>query len=248
MAKDLFSAQANEYAKFRPVYPPALIEYIVSFCKEKEAAWDCATGNGQAAVLLAEHFKKVYATDISKTQIKNAAAKDNIDYSISPAENTLFADNSFDLITVAQAYHWINWDHFRHEVMRVAKPGAVIAVWMYNLLSTDDKAVDELLLDFYKNIVGPYWDAERKYVDDNYTTVAFDYELLPTQSFEIKADWTRDHFLGYLTSWSATKNFEKEQHYPPVDKIETPLKALWKSGEVKHISFPIVLKLGRVVK
>lgn len=248
MTKDLFSARANEYAKFRPSYPQALIDYIVSFCNEKETAWDCATGNGQAAVLLSPYFKKVFATDISKTQIKNAAAKDNIEYSISPAENTLFDNNSFDLITVAQAYHWINPGHFRKEVMRVAKPGCVIAVWMYNLLSTGDEATDNLLYDFYKNIVGPYWDAERKYVESNYTAVDFEYELLPVKAFEIKAEWTRDHFLGYLTSWSATKNFEKEHQYSPLDKIETPLKALWKAGEVKQVCFPVVLKMGRVVK
>lgn len=248
MAKDLFSAQANEYAKFRPVYPPELIEYIVSFCREKETAWDCATGNGQAAVLLSSHFKKVQATDISKTQIKNATSKENIEYSISPAENTLFADNSFDLITVAQAYHWFNWELFRQEVMRVGKPGSVIAVWMYNLLTTHDEAVDKLLRDFHDNIVGPYWDAERKYVDENYKDVEFKYELLHVKSFYIKTEWSLHHFFGYLTTWSAVKNFEKQHGYSPVDKIETLLKALWKEDEIKPISFPVVLKLGRIVK
>ncbi|MBI2730649.1 MAG: class I SAM-dependent methyltransferase [Sphingobacteriales bacterium] len=248
MAKDLFSLQADAYAKFRPSYPNELIEYILSFCTTRETVWDCATGNGQAASMLSAYFKKVVATDISADQLEKAVHKNNIEYSQSAAEKTLFADNSFDLITVAQAYHWINWQQFRDEVMRVAKPDAVIAVWMYNLLSTGDKAVDELLLNFYKNIVGPYWDAERKYVDDNYATVDFDYKPLPTKKFEIMSTWTRDHFLGYLSSWSATKNFEKALQYSPVDKIETAIKALWRQEEEKNISFPILLRLGRVTK
>lgn len=248
MAKDRFTSQAEAYAKFRPAYPAAMMEYIVSFCNTKEKAWDCATGNGQAAALLSPYFKKVYATDISKTQIKNAVQKDNIEYSISPAENTLFDAGSFDLITVAQAYHWLNWELFRQEVLRVARPGAVIAVWMYNLPVFADSGIDQLLLDFYKNTVGPYWDAERKYVEANYSTVEFNYEEIPSSAFAINLAWSREHFLGYLSSWSATKNFEKANSYSPLHKIETALKTLWNEDEIKTVQFPIILKLGRILK
>ena len=71
--KDLFSAQADIYAKYRPGYPSLLIDYILSFVSQKNTAWDCATGNGQAAVLLADHFKKVFATDMSEKQLSQAS-------------------------------------------------------------------------------------------------------------------------------------------------------------------------------
>ena len=248
MAKDLFSSQSDAYARFRPTYPEELIEYITSFCTEKETAWDCATGNGQAAALLSPYFKKVIATDISKGQIEKAIQKENIEYNVCSAETTQFKENTFDLITVAQAYHWLQWESFRNEAIRVCKNGAVIAVWMYNLPSTGDNAVDNLLKDFYTNIAGPYWDKERRFVDENYTTVSFDFEILPAKDFEIKTEWNREHFLGYLSSWSATKNFETANGYSPLNKIESPLKTLWKTDEIKSISFPIILKLGRIVK
>src|SRR3954468_4081905 len=102
MAKDLFSKQSDVYAKFRPTYPKELFEYILSFVQQRNSAWDCATGNGQAAVMLSDYFKNVEATDISEAQLANAVQKENINYRISPAEQTPFDDNTFDLVTVAQ--------------------------------------------------------------------------------------------------------------------------------------------------
>jgi len=83
MAKDLFSTQSDLYARYRPTYPKRLYEYVFSFVKEKNTAWDCATGNGQAAVVLADHVKKVIATDISAAQIDKAIKKKTL--------NTAFA-------------------------------------------------------------------------------------------------------------------------------------------------------------
>src|SRR5205085_4908882 len=163
MSKDLFSAQAKAYAAYRPTYPRELFDYILSFVEERKTVWDCATGNGQAAVVLAEYFDKVEATDISEEQIRNAVQKENIHYQVCAAEKTPFADHSFDLITVAQAYHWLNWKAFREEATRVGKANAVVAVWTYGLLSTDDESLNRLLNHFYRDIVGGFWDAERKY-------------------------------------------------------------------------------------
>ena len=73
--KDHFSGHAVEYAKFRPRYPDKLFEYLASISPRHGLAWDCATGNGQAAVGLIRHFDSVIATDASARQI--ATANDN---------------------------------------------------------------------------------------------------------------------------------------------------------------------------
>ncbi len=103
MSKDLFSRQATTYAQYRPRYPAELFEYILLFVNERTLVWDCATGNGQAAVALSNYFGKVLATDSSEKQIANAVLLPNIEYSVSKAELTAFPDNTFDLVTVAQA-------------------------------------------------------------------------------------------------------------------------------------------------
>ena len=248
MAKDLFSEQADLYARYRPTYPKELYEYIFSFVKEKNTAWDCATGNGQAAVVLSEYFKKVIATDISAAQIEKATPKNNIEYLVCPAESTPLKENSIDLVTVAQAYHWLKWKDFKNEVIRACKPGAIIAVWMYYNHNTGDERITDVVHDFYENITKPYWDYERKYVEEKYSTVEFDYELLPVKRFESIFEWEREDLVGYISSWSAIQKFIKVNGHSPVPIIEEEIKKLWPGGELKKVTFPLYLKLGRVLK
>ena len=83
--KDHFSGHAADYANFRPNYPPELFDYLASISPGRELAWDCATGNGQAAVGLAAHFDEIIATDASAQQIENARPHLRISYRV--AEN-----------------------------------------------------------------------------------------------------------------------------------------------------------------
>ena len=248
MAKDLFSTQSDLYARYRPTYPRELYEYIISFVKKKNIAWDCATGNGQAAIVLSEYFEKVIATDISAAQIEKATPKENIEYLVCPAESTPFKENTFDLVTVAQAYHWIKWNEFKKEVTRVCKPNAVIAIWTYYSRTTDDEKIDKAVSDFYENVTKPYWGYERRFVDEKYTTVEFDYELLPVKNFETVLNWQREDLVGYISSWSAIQKYIKINGHSPIPIIEEKINKLWLEGEVKKVVFPIYLKLGRVSK
>jgi ubiquinone/menaquinone biosynthesis C-methylase UbiE len=248
MAKDLFSRQSDLYARYRPTYPKELYNHILSFVTEKNIAWDCATGNGQAAVALAGQFKKVIATDISPAQIDKAARKANIDYLVCPAESTPFADNTFDLVTVAQAYHWIKWNEFKKEVTRVSKPNAVVAIWTYYSHTTGDHEIDKAVREFYENITKPYWDYERRYVEELYETVDFDYERLPPKNFESVLFWKRQDLIGYISTWSAIQKYMKVNGRSPVPGIEQIIDRLWPEHEVKKVVFPIYLKLGAIKK
>jgi ubiquinone/menaquinone biosynthesis C-methylase UbiE len=120
--KDYFSRQSTEYAKHRPHYPKALFEYLNEICPGHERAWDCATGNGQAAIGLVPYFNEIIATDISEAQIKNAFQHPKIKYDVANCEDSSIEPQSVDLITVATAIHWINTDKFYQEVRRILKP------------------------------------------------------------------------------------------------------------------------------
>jgi ubiquinone/menaquinone biosynthesis C-methylase UbiE len=133
LLKDIFSTLAELYSKYRPVYPPELFNFILSFVSRREAALDCATGNRQVARTLAPQFRRVCAVDISENQLSHAVKLDNIEYSVCRAEQTPFSNNSFDLITVAQAYHWFDGSQFCREANRVARSGAIVAIWVYDL-------------------------------------------------------------------------------------------------------------------
>jgi ubiquinone/menaquinone biosynthesis C-methylase UbiE len=248
MGKDLFSNQAELYAKYRPSYPKELIEYIVSFVNKKEMALDCATGNGQAAVLLAPFFQKVFAIDTSLKQISQAVNFKGITYLRGEAEKTSFDDNSFDLITVAQAYHWFEFDAFSAEATRIAKPGAIIAVWGYGLVTSTDRALENAISNFYTRVVGKFWDSERRYIDQGYTTIPFAFNELPSQKFKIQTQWKAEDLIGYLNTWSSVQHFIKANHYNPVDKFFQELSSIWNDGAEKSFSFPLFLRTGRIEK
>jgi hypothetical protein len=243
--KDFFSDQSKIYATFRPSYPKELYEFIFSHLKNKRVAWDCATGNGQVAHYLSDHFQKIYATDISQKQIDNAFLKDNIVYSVCKAEQTTFADQQFDLITVAQALHWIDTSAFYKEVIRTSKPDALLAVWGYALLSVDER-IDPLFLDFYYHTVGPFWDDARKLVEDQYRGISFPFGEITSPLFALRVEWTLPQFAGYLSSWSATQNYGKTKGEDPVPLFIESVKKHWKENEVKTVTFPLFLRLGKV--
>lgn len=245
--KDLFSKQAGTYAQYRPVYPQALYDFLFGTVKRFDAAWDCATGNGQVAVKLAERFKSVYATDISEKQIAHAVQKGNIHYSVQRAEHTSFANDSFDLVTIGTALHWFDFDNFYKEVRRVVKDGGYIAAWAYAPFRSET-VIDELLDDFTYNILKDYWDRERMYVDKHYTNIPFPFDSVDVPKLEIKVNWTREHFMGFLNSWSSVQHYINKNGSNPVDLIDAKLEAIWPLQQVKDLRFPLFLRMGMVKK
>ena len=261
--KDLFSAQSKEYASSRPNYPKALFEFIVGLVDKKDLAWDCATGNGQAAVVLADHFKQVVASDISTRQLENAQQKSNIAYRIFHAEDTPLEDNSVDLVTIAQALHWFNLDRFYSEVRRVLTKrkdigigrgegggGGVIAAWAYGL-HTVSPDVDELTRYLYKEILGDkYWPAETKYIEERYETIPFPFEQIPAPEFQIRLRWNLYELVNYFRSWSSVQKFIEKNKYDPVSEILDGLEYAWggksKVHDKRKVVWPLYVKVGKI--
>jgi ubiquinone/menaquinone biosynthesis C-methylase UbiE len=240
--KDNFSTQANAYAMFRPHYPAAMIAAIISHVKSRDTAFDVATGNGQVAALLSKDFKLVYASDISARQIGNAIQKPNIIYKVEAAETTSFTNNQFDLITVAQAIHWFDFDRFYAEVYRILKPDGVFAVLGYGLFYANAH-VDAILKEFYYNIVGPYWDSERRYVDEMYQTIPFPFDEIAVPEFKNQFVWDFEQLTGYLETWSATQHYIKATGHNPIDLIREELRMAWENS-TKEVVFPLLLRIG----
>ncbi|MDB5273019.1 MAG: methylase involved in ubiquinone/menaquinone biosynthesis [Chitinophagaceae bacterium] len=242
--KDLFSHQAEQYQQFRPTYPQELYEFLITCVPENKTAWDCGTGNGQVAGELAHYFKQVYATDISTKQLEQAVQLPNILYKVEAAENTSFLSHHFDLITVAQAIHWFDFSSFYKEVERTLKPDGILAVMGYALLSVDQKT-DAVIDRFYHDIIGAYWDKERKYIDELYQTIPFPFQELQTPTFFQRENWSLEQFIGYLGTWSAVQRYIEEKGHNPLALIEEDLLRVWKKGESKTVTFPILLRVGK---
>jgi hypothetical protein len=104
--RDHFSGHAAEYSRFRPTYPEALFSWLASVAPADAPVWDCATGNGQAAVALAAHYPQVWATDASAPQIASAQPHPRVTYRVADASASGLEEHSVGLVTVAQALHW----------------------------------------------------------------------------------------------------------------------------------------------
>jgi SAM-dependent methyltransferase len=241
--KDHFSKQAADYAKFRPSYPPELFDYLGNLAPSRQFAWDCGTGNGQAAVGLALVFDRVIATDASEKQITNAEPHEGVEYRVAPAEDSGIDSETVDLIMVAQALHWFDLDHFYEEVLRVLKPSGVLAASAYNLLHIDP-AIDEVVNRYYYEVVGPFWPPERKLVEQ-FVDLPFPFHEVDPPKFEMTASWNLDDLLGYLRTWSSTQRFIAAKGTDPLQEITHPLRLAWGSPErTRKAIWPLTLRVG----
>lgn len=242
--KDYFSKQSHLYQRNRPSYPRELFSFLSNQTKTHELAWDCATGNGQAALGLAEFYNKVYATDPSEQQLLNAIQNPRITYKNETAENASLKDSSVDLITVAQAMHWFDFPKFFAEVKRVLKSDGIVAVWTYGppIISPD---IDKLVLYFRDTVVGKYWQRENQYVTDKYATIPFPFKEIVSPEFSFQKEIDQEDLIGLLTSWSATQRYKDYHGKDPVKKIEKKFNQLWRLPDSKKIAiWYIYFKVG----
>jgi SAM-dependent methyltransferase len=247
-AVDHFSSTSREYSFSRPIYPDVLYRFLNDITPNKDMAWDCATGNGQAAIGLCKYFKNVIASDASKGQLEYQFNRNNIRYEMFSAEKADIQDNSVDLITVAQAAHWFDLDKFYKEVTRVSKSNGVLAIWSYGMHKIDsdiDKISEKLNVG--GDILGRYWPKETNYVKEDYKTIPFPFEEVPAPKFEMKVNWNLDDLVCYMQTWSAVKRFSKEKKFNPLSLVMEELERLWwKRDKQKVAKWDINLSVGKI--
>lgn len=242
--KDNFSIGSDRYARYRPTYPDALYDFILANVTGRQHAWDCGTGNGQVAHRLSDHFQHVMATDISSSQLAQAIPHERITYSMQRAEATDFPDDFFDLIIVAQAIHWFDFDRFYAEVNRTLRQdGLMVAVGYGPPVITPE--VDAVISDFYFNTVGPYWDKERTYIDEHYRTIPFPFQELAAPQINNISQWEFDRLIGYLETWSAVKHYQRENGQDPMPPLIPKLKAAWGDAPLRSVNSPVFMRAGR---
>ncbi|EJO2026801.1 methyltransferase domain-containing protein [Vibrio parahaemolyticus] len=242
----LFSDKSELYEVARPLYPEALFEYLAKVAPSTLLAWDCACGNGQAANSLVRYFERVEATDVSSEQISNAKLNPKITYSVSTSESTSFADSSFDLVCVAQALHWFDFDTYWSEVKRVLKPNGVFAAWGYTWPSVD-LAVDRVFKDSILNVIEPYWVPQNRLLWDHYESVELPFSQLSTPELKMQVHWDLDEFLSFVSTFSATRRCVDDIGDSFLHEARKELIKVWGLGTTKRlIDLDFVLLAGRL--
>jgi SAM-dependent methyltransferase len=223
-----------------------LFAYLSGLCFGHDSAWDCATGNGQAAISLAKYFSHVEATDVSAEQIEHAIPHPEVHYRVCPAEQTPFADRSFDLITVATAVHWFDLPGFFREVERVLKPGGVLAIWSYGHLQIAPE-IQEVIVRELLGSIDQFWASGNRQVMNGYRdlTLPFD-EISDLPDFALQLEWDLRQFCAYMRTWSAVKRYMAEYGIDPVERFEMKVKSVWGEPDtIKVIHMPLFLRASR---
>jgi ubiquinone/menaquinone biosynthesis C-methylase UbiE len=243
--EDHFSSHSEQYAQHRPQYPDEIYAYLASIAPGHSLAWDCGTGNGQAALGLANYFDKVHATDASAEQIRLAYPHDKVDYRVEPAEHVLLDTYSADLVTVAVAIHWFNFDEFYSEVKRVLKPNGILAAWTYSLPEISPE-IDPLINQYYYEILAGYWPERIHYLEERYKTLPFPFVEIVPPEFVMEINWNLLQFSGFLDSWSATQRYKSQKGQHPLENIWSELAAVWgPENEPRRIRWPLHFRIGQ---
>ncbi len=243
--KNYFGPHAGSYLEIRPRYPAALFHYLALIAPNQRLAWDCATGNGQAAVGLADRFARVIATDPSAELIAQAIAHPRVTYRVGKYNSGIEGPSS-SLVTVAQALHWFEIDPFFDEVRRILMPGGVFAAWCYGLCRTDPR-VDEVVDLFYRVTLGSFWPPEQKLVDDGYRTLALPLDEMVAPRFDMTEEWSMAEFLRYVRTWSGVTKCIAARGELPLVAFEEALRDRWGAPTKRRtVRWPMHFRLGHL--
>jgi ubiquinone/menaquinone biosynthesis C-methylase UbiE len=240
-----FGPRARRYVEYRPRYPRALFHYLATQTNDNRSAWDVGTGNGQAAVGIAERWARVLATDPSDEMIAEAIEHPRVRYAVATYDSGL-PDHSVSLVTVAQALHWFDITTFMKEVRRVLTPDGVFAAWCYALCRLEDP-LDEVVERFYRVTIGGYWPPERRMVDDGYRTIALPLDEMSPPPFQMVEDWPYEAFRQYVRTWSGVSKYIEARGEEAVLEFERELLDAWGApAKRRQVRWPLHARIGGV--
>jgi SAM-dependent methyltransferase len=245
-AANWFHAGGQNYARFRPGYPPALAAFLAQAAPDTRFAVDVGCGTGQLTIQLGAHFDTVLGLDPSAEQLAHASATERVRYAQAPAERLPVPARSASLVTAAQAAHWFDLAAFHAEVRRIARPGALLALISYGVPKLDEE-LDACFLRFYREGIGRFWPPERQRVDRGYADLDFPFAEFPAPALAIRKTWSLGELMGYIATWSAVKHAVKEGHGQVVERFSTELAARWGDPQTpRPVTWPINMRTGIV--
>lgn len=152
-----FSNRVENYVKYRPGYPPEVLESFRTEMNltQASAIADIGSGTGISAKVFLENGNTVYGVE------PNAAMRDAAENFLQEfpkfesvdgtAENTTLKDDSVDFVTAAQAFHWFDPAKTRAEFSRILRAnGYVVLIWNERLLDANDflREYEKLLIKY----------------------------------------------------------------------------------------------------
>jgi SAM-dependent methyltransferase len=200
--RERFTGTADNYEKYRPSYPPELIDWIVATSGVEPGARiaDLGCGTGISTRLFASRGFDVVGIDPNPEMLLRAERAGGASYRKGEASATGLEDRSVDLIVGGQAFHWFDLDQVFREFRRILKPGRWCAAF-WNIRSRSSPFLDE-------------YDAILRRHSSEYGTLVADEDLVPRirnspgimepreVEFTNRQAFDREGFLG--RAWSSS--------------------------------------------
>lgn len=126
--KEVFTGRSKDYSRCRPSYPDSVVDWLRERCSGERVV-DVGAGTGIFTSVLTHCFKDVCAVEPNADmRRKFRESLSDIPCFDAAGEATGLAEKSFDLITVAQAFHWLDEEKFKQEAMRILRAGGKVAI------------------------------------------------------------------------------------------------------------------------
>jgi SAM-dependent methyltransferase len=206
-----FGRTASDYSQFRVGFPQAFFTRLTQQIGETATALDIGTGTGTLARGFAGAGYDVTGLDPSRALLDEAAALSRADgvkvrYIEGKAEALPFPDETFDLVTAGQCWHWFDRPLAAREAMRVLRPGGALVIAHFDwlpLLGNVVAATEDLILEFNPGWtmsgttgIYPHWLTDM---------AAAGFKALETASFDVSVPYSPEGWRGRIRASAPVK-------------------------------------------
>lgn len=214
-----FGRTSGNYAKFRDIYPASLYQKLISFGigQRGQKILDLGSGTAVLPINLSQTGAEFIATDISENQIEHGKSLvkskgiGNINFKVCSAEDTGFENNSFDVVTAVQCFHYFDADKAAKEIHRILKPNGLFCKIFMDWLPYEDEVIGEM-----ENLVlkyNPDWNGKGfkqfEYCYPSWAKGKFDIDTI--HSFNTVLEFSKEDWLGrVLTCRGVGASLSKE--------------------------------------
>jgi SAM-dependent methyltransferase len=222
-ATSRFSDRVENYVRYRPGYPPDVIEELKAECGlvADDVIADIASGTGIWTRMLLENGNPVFGIE-PNVEMREAgerllAAFPRFTSVVGTAEATTLTDRSVDVVTTAQAAHWFHRERARREFVRIVKPGGwLVLLWNERLTDSTPflRDYEQMLLKYGTD----YQDVRHERTTDAVNEF-FDPAPYEERAFEMRQEFDYAGIEGRLLSSSYAPGPEHPQHAPMLREL-----------------------------
>lgn len=231
-----FSDRVENYVRYRPSYPPEVLETLLTECglNPEATVADIASGTGIFSRLLLENGNRVYGVEPNR-EMREAAERllagfPRFNSVAGAAEATTLADRSVEFATAAQAAHWFDLPQARREFARILQPGGwAVLVWNERCTDTTPflREYEELLLKYGTD----YEKVRHEHTTDNIGSF-FSPTPYEQRVFDMRQEFDYAQLEGRLLSSSYAPGEGHPKHAPMLRDLRLVFDAHQRNGRV----------------